>query len=127
MDRADAPPDAGVRGRISTRPAMRRRRAAVPGRAALAAGAGGAVAVARACGPARFGADGEARPRECAPGRPGDLVPPAGARGGGAAARRRSGPLRAELRAAADQGPAHALGELLHERSDELQLAAAAG
>src|SRR4051794_32451130 len=127
MDRADAPPDAGIRGRISTRAAVRRRRCSVPRRAALAASAGGAVALARARFAARLRAAGEARPGERASGRPRGLVPAAGAARGGAAARRRRGPRRAELRAAADKGAAQPLGELFHERGDELQLAAPAG
>ena len=54
------------------------------------------------------------------------LVPAPRADRGGAAARRRRGARGAQLHDAPDPRPAHPLGELLHERRDELQLAAAA-
>ena len=127
MDRADAPPDARVGGGFPARAAVRRRRGSVPRGAAVAAGAGGAVALARARVAARLRAAREARTRRtrCATrSRPGT-----GARRGSRWRRgsTRPWPAPGGATTAADPRPAHALGELLHERCDELQLAAAAG
>ena len=129
MDRADAAPDARVGG-ASCRPrgcaTGARFRTSASG---FARGCGSEpVALARARVAARLRAarDAAARTTPLRDGARG-LVPAAGADRGGAAARRRRGARRARATSASDPRPAHALGELLHERGDELQLAAAAG
>src|SRR5215213_2169353 len=127
MDRADAPPPEGVGGALSARHGASRSRAPLPPRAAPARGPGGSGAYPRARGSPGRGAPRGARPAYPPGGRARGLVPAPRSRRDSAAPRGGSGAGGARLRAASDPRPAHSLGELLHERHDELQLEAAAG
>src|SRR6185503_9792118 len=127
MDRADATPNEGIGHPVSASAPLRRRRGSISGGAPVGAGAPRALADARARVAAGLGADREAGAAQRAPGGARGVVPAPGSPRGGAAARRRRGARGAKLLPASDPRPAHALGELLHERGDELQLAAAAG
>ena len=128
MDRADAAPDARVGERGAARPAIQDG-GEVPylGERLSFWRAGGAPRrrdhVSRRGHELRVSAAAERGPARGARG----LVPAPGADRGRAARWTRPWRARAEATTtASDPRPAHALGELLHERRDELQLAAAA-
>ena len=127
MDRADAPPDQGVGGAVPARSGGRWRAGSLPRRTACAEGQGRAVTDPPARRSARIRAPRGAGAGRVTRARARGLVPQASACRGGAAARRGGGPRGPELPLAADPRPADALGELLDERCDELQLEAAAG
>src|SRR5215211_521847 len=126
MDRADAAPDARVGGAVPTGTPVRRRRGFVSRRAPVAGGPGRAVEDPGSRVPERFRADREAGPGDAAALGARGLVSAPRPDRGGAAARRGGGAGRPRLSLASDPRPADALGELLDERGDELQLAAAA-
>jgi hypothetical protein len=126
MDRAHAAPDARVGERVPAPAARGRGRAAVSRRAPGAAGARGGEPDARARGPSWRRAARGAGARGRAHGRPRGLVPAPRPRGGRRAAGRGGRQGWHQLQRAPDPWPAHALGELLLERGDELQLALAA-
>jgi hypothetical protein len=125
MDRTDAPAAKGIGGAVSARTPMRRRGGSVPRGPAGGEGEGRGVADASARRAAGFGAARGAGFGDLAGACSGGLVPPPRAGGGRAPARCRGCPRGPELQLAPDPRPAHALGELLNKRSDELQLEAA--
>ena len=127
LDRAHAAAYARVRERLPARDARARRRPALPGRAPPAGAAARARPGAAARGAPRGPSGREAAARRRPPRRARSVVSPPGAHRGGRPPRRRRRAGRHELHLASDPRATHPLGELLHQRRDELQLASAPG